>query len=149
MAIPAEQNPILDTTGEFAAVGQSGQVWFLAGSFGSDPVSRTVTVPSGKALFVPIFDSLWWAPDDLDDAAWLAGELGLDPEQMTAEELIELIATYQVAFATSMTVCIDGVAVRNPEQYRAQSESFPLIDTDLLDGLGAEIRQPNSAVGAG
>jgi hypothetical protein len=32
-SIPADQNPIADTTGQFAGMGQSGKVWFLAGTF--------------------------------------------------------------------------------------------------------------------
>ena len=34
LGIPAAENPILDETGEFADVDQSGSVWFLAGNFG-------------------------------------------------------------------------------------------------------------------
>ena len=33
-SIPAAQNPITDTTGEFSDVGQSGPVFFLAGNYG-------------------------------------------------------------------------------------------------------------------
>src|SRR5438552_13367399 len=55
-SIPADINPVADATGQFAAVGQSGPVWFLAGNFGGTTV-RTVTVPAGKALFLPIIDS--------------------------------------------------------------------------------------------
>ncbi|MCC6488482.1 MAG: hypothetical protein IT364_13375 [Candidatus Hydrogenedentes bacterium] len=148
VSIPAAENPILDETGQFAAVGQSGPVWFLAGTFG-ESASRVVTVPRGKALFFPIFNSLWWAPDDLDDASWLAGELGYDASAMTAEELIRLIANYQVDFATSMSVTIDGVPITGLDAYRAESCPTPLTDTDLLDDLGAEISQPNFAIGAG
>lgn len=55
-------NPVLDTTGEFAAAGQEGGIgpgnkfFFLAGTFGFDAV-RTVTVPRGKALFFPIVNT--------------------------------------------------------------------------------------------
>jgi hypothetical protein len=31
LAEPARENPLLDTTGQFAAVNQRGRVWFLAG----------------------------------------------------------------------------------------------------------------------
>src|SRR4051794_2720625 len=34
IAIPADQSPLLDETGKFGGVGQSGPVWFLAGAFG-------------------------------------------------------------------------------------------------------------------
>src|SRR5262245_48114767 len=34
-SIPLARNPVVDTTGAFAAEGQQGHVWFLAGSFGT------------------------------------------------------------------------------------------------------------------
>lgn len=148
VSIPAAENPILDETGEFAGIGQDGPVWFLAGTFGT-AAEREVTIPRGKAVFFPIFNSLWWAPDDLDDASWLAGELGYDAGALTAEELIRLIANYQVDFATSMNVTIDGIPITGLDQYRTESGPFPLTDTDLLDDLGAEISQPNFSIGAG
>ena len=55
-------NPMLDSTGEFAAVGQENGIgpankyFFLAGTFGGD-ATRTVTVPAGKALFFPMINS--------------------------------------------------------------------------------------------
>jgi len=58
---PASTNPVLDTTGEFADVDQSGAVWFLAGSFG-ETLSRTVTIPADKFLFFPIVNSAWVGP---------------------------------------------------------------------------------------
>ena len=51
-------NPLLDQTGQNAALGQSGEVWFLAGTTGGS-AERTVTVPPGKALFFPIVNNLW------------------------------------------------------------------------------------------
>src|SRR2546422_1386860 len=51
LSIPTD-NPVADTTGQFAATGQAGPVWFLAGSFGAT-VTRTVQVPAGKGLFFP------------------------------------------------------------------------------------------------
>jgi hypothetical protein len=55
--------PILDTTGQFAAVGQrngigpANKFFFLVGTFpDAGKVTRTVTVPRGKALFFPIIN---------------------------------------------------------------------------------------------
>jgi hypothetical protein len=60
---PASENPLTDTTGQFAAVNQpNGSVWFLAGNVGGTMV-RTITVPSGKALFFPIVNVF-----DVEDA---------------------------------------------------------------------------------
>src|SRR4030081_3634226 len=59
LAIPKGTNPLLDTTGAKCAVGQGGPVWFLAGTFGSGSVSRSCTVPAGKALFFPVVNAFY------------------------------------------------------------------------------------------
>src|SRR5690348_896589 len=55
---PDGKNPVLDTTGANCAVGQSGHVWFLAGTFfvgpQTGPAVRTCTIPPGQMLFFPI-----------------------------------------------------------------------------------------------
>ena len=57
-SIAAPNNPILDQTGQNAAVNQAGNVWFLAGNTGGTS-ERAVTIPSGKALFCdPQLDSI-------------------------------------------------------------------------------------------
>src|SRR5207302_9915007 len=53
LGIPAAYSPLLDDTGEFASVGQSGPVWFLGGSFG-DSKERSLSIPAGKAIFMPV-----------------------------------------------------------------------------------------------
>src|SRR5438067_24588 len=60
-SVPASRNPGLATDGAVdCSVGQSGDVWFLAGSFQSGGTfSRSCAVPVGKALFVPLINS--WA----------------------------------------------------------------------------------------
>jgi hypothetical protein len=54
---PVPSNPLLDKTGTMCRVGQSSPVFFLVGSLGSDPVTRTCTVPAGKALFLPLINT--------------------------------------------------------------------------------------------
>jgi len=58
-SIPAANNPILDTTGANCNQNQSGRVFFLAGTAGGPAVTRTCTVPVGKALFFPIVNDLF------------------------------------------------------------------------------------------
>lgn len=54
-------NPLLDSTGAYAAAGQENGIgpankyFFLAGNIGGD-VTRTVTVPRGKTLFFPVIN---------------------------------------------------------------------------------------------
>src|SRR5262249_5180929 len=57
-SIPLPFNPVQDTTGAYAGVGQSGPVWFLAGTSGGNVV-RTIVVPPGKSLFFPIVNNIW------------------------------------------------------------------------------------------
>jgi len=69
VAIPAASNPLLDSTGANAAVGQSGKVWFLVGTLGG-PATRTVTVPAGTALFFPIVNYFWVNTPEFGDPPW-------------------------------------------------------------------------------
>ena len=57
LSIPLDQSPILDTTGAFSDVGQSGPVYNLAGTFGGF-VTRSCTIPNGKAILFPIVNYL-------------------------------------------------------------------------------------------
>src|SRR2546427_7156737 len=43
LSIPSDVNPVLDTTGVHCAEGQTGKVWFLAGTFGG-AATRTCTI---------------------------------------------------------------------------------------------------------
>lgn len=61
LSIPADTNPILDETGANCAEGQTGDVWFLAGTFGDSPVVRNCTVPSMMYLFFPILNTVFGA----------------------------------------------------------------------------------------
>jgi len=54
-SIPFATNPILDPTGEDQSQKQSGPVWFLAGDAGG-AVERTVQIPVGRAIFVPLIN---------------------------------------------------------------------------------------------
>jgi hypothetical protein len=53
LTIPAPQNPLLDNTGEFAHINQSGPVFYLAPTLISDQ-SREVTISPGQYLFFPV-----------------------------------------------------------------------------------------------
>jgi hypothetical protein len=55
------RNPIKDTTGAHAARNQPSDVFFLAGTFGTE-VQRRCVVPAGRPLFFPTFNM--WGPGD-------------------------------------------------------------------------------------
>lgn len=49
-------SPIADPTGERCAGKQSGDVWFLAGTYGTRRTVRTCRIPRGKYLFFPLIN---------------------------------------------------------------------------------------------
>jgi hypothetical protein len=109
-SIPADQNPVLDTTGEFGAVGQSGPVWFLAGTFGG-PAERTVTIPAGKALFFPLAEGGWVNTPQFGDPEW-------SPEQ---EAFARSVIGASIDGVVGLSCQIDGQEVANLEDYRFQT----------------------------
>jgi hypothetical protein len=100
---PEEENPILDDTGEDGARGQSGKVWFLAGTFGGS-AERTLTVPAGKALFFPLVNSVFWVPDDGPN-----------------EAAVRALAAADIDATTVLECTVDGVALNGLFFYRAAS----------------------------
>lgn len=53
------RSPIADMSGKRAGRNQPGDVWFLAGSYGGDPVVRSCTVRPGADLFLPAVN-MWF-----------------------------------------------------------------------------------------
>lgn len=128
---PASVNPLLDTTGAHCDVGQTGRVWFLAGTLGpGDPVVRTCAIPTGTALFFPAVNAFCVAEGD--------GSL----------EAQRACAAAFVAGATSTQVEIDGVPVESIASYRALSPAFDLIlPDDNVFGAPAGLYTPTAADG--
>jgi hypothetical protein len=112
-----DANPATDTTGEFAYVNQSGPVFFLAGTFGGE-ANRTVTVRPGKAFFLPISNWVLTYPED--------APLGMTEEEAEAWMRDTLNAAFDGANPADLICEVDGVAVKDPLLYRAQSEAFRL-----------------------
>lgn len=115
LSIPLDQSPVADTTGEFCGVGQSGKVWFLAGSFGGS-VERDCTVPAGNAIFFPIVNIIndYPCPDPSFQPA---------PGQ-TLEEFLTEGADFFISHVTELEAEVDGVALEDLFDYRATSKLF-------------------------
>jgi hypothetical protein len=112
LGVPAAGNPLTDTTGEFCDAGQSGPVWFLAGTFGEPHVvARDCTAPTGKSFFFPVLKSFCAAEGKEDEMRECARGF-LEP-------------------ATGLDVTVDGVELRDLEDYRADSPGFVLTLTQL------------------
>ena len=129
-SLPATNSPIADT-GDCSA-GQSGPVWFLAGAFVSTPLTRTCTVPAGKALFFPIMNA--WA-----DNTWCP-----DWTTYTVDELVGFVQWY-MENAGALACTIDGRpvtglgnAATSPYRVGPQVFSYTLAPEDNIfaNGLG-------------
>jgi hypothetical protein len=107
---PKATSPLFDQTGEYAALGQAGPVWFLAGTMGGD-AERTVTVPSGQALFLPIVNNCWVNVPELGDNPW-------SPEQ---EAYARGVIAANTDAAVDLACEIDGRAVQDIQNYRCQT----------------------------
>lgn len=72
-AIPADMNPINDETGEFAELGDTGDIHYIGGGFFGDVAEREFDVDLGDTLVVPLVNA--WVnqfedgPKDLPEAA--------------------------------------------------------------------------------
>jgi len=120
LGIPAANNPLLDQTGEFCAERQLGDVWYLAGSFGPDPVERTCAVPAETSLFFPIINSLY-------------GAFLNDPPETRTEEFIRGITACPVP-VTFTSVIVDGFVVPRTRQFFSSAADSPLFNLQLAPG---------------
>ncbi len=112
--MPVTRHPLFDTAS--VSEGQSGDVWFLGGTFTSTTSNgvvvgtavRNVTLPEGKALFFPVIDV---------ESATVEGN-GTQIAQLSAA------SQFFVDHANSLSCVIDGQPARNLDHYRTQSPLF-------------------------
>ena len=110
MAAPASTNPILDPDGSYGAMGQSGKVWYLAGTTGG-AATRSLTVPTGTALFFPILNSFWVNTPELGDPPWS------DAQEAYARAYIAA----DVDTAQNLVLEIDGISYPVSPSFRVPS----------------------------
>lgn len=131
VSIPAASNPMNDLTGTFAAIGQSGKVWFLAGTLGPSttpvtPVVRSISIPKGTALFFPLVNYFWINTPEYGDPLWSPTQ-----EAFARDTLATSIDT-----ANGLSLRIDGRSVPNLSDYRFKSTaaecSIPPLATDNI-----------------
>jgi hypothetical protein len=138
-SIPAATNPVLDETGANCAEGQSGPVWFLARTFGG-AVTRSCTVPAGRALFFPVMNLIF-------------GAGARDCEPLNPGVPCNLNALREAAAAPlenppTLEASINGVPVQNLSGYRVQSPVFSVILPEAaIFGLPSGTFEPNVSDG--
>ena len=109
-SIPGSVNPLLDTTGDHCAVGQRGDVWFLAGTFGGTVV-RTCIVPEDKTLFFPVINS---GPFDSPN------QCGQGPDSLGSVKDMRALAAATIDAATNLSVTLDGKSVKQIQRVRSE-----------------------------
>jgi hypothetical protein len=116
-SIPEDRNPIADPTGENCDEGQSGPVWFLAGTFGGLN-ERNCEIPAGKSILFPIMN-----------AACSTLEY---PELQTEAELRSCAISSNEG-VTELRVTIDGQQI-SEQQLRSYRVQSPLFELNLPEG---------------
>ncbi|MGZ8918894.1 MAG: hypothetical protein ACXW0T_11775 [Methylobacter sp.] len=117
LSIPVDQNPMLesDETTEKCMAGQRGDVWFLAGVFGSGSVIRKCSVPEGAGLFFSIANAVYFDSPNV---------CGQGSERTPIREMRAAVAGF-IDEVTSIAVEVDGKPISNI--YRVgRSSVYPL-----------------------
>jgi hypothetical protein len=125
VSIPFTVNPLRDATGEHCMVGQSGDVWYLAGTFyplGSDPVERECSVPAGTAFFVPAVN---FVSINSPDVCGQQGSLSVAELRAQAAAAIDTSA--------NVSVTVDGVPVGNLHRTKSGVFAVTLPDDNLFE----------------
>lgn len=134
-SIPVSSNPILAPSGSYdASISQSGDVWFLAGTFNTTGVVRTVEIPAGKALFIPIFNGVA-SKDDTPD-------FNTPAQRRKAIE----------AYIDQVTVHMFKLDDKKLDNYRVESKPFEFTNfptPDYLGLSGLKLQRPIPAVSDG
>lgn len=107
-ALPVQGHPAIDPNADVAA-GQSGNVWFLAAPFGTQ--ERSITVPAGKALFIPLVNV---DSSSLEEPPFFGA---------TAQEQLA-VATGFASYMTDLSFSVDGKSLSNLGDFYVTSAQF-------------------------
>jgi hypothetical protein len=124
-SLPTNQSPLFDTAD--ADAGQTGDVWFIGGSFDGNPVTRTAVVPKNKLLFIAIITGAF---DNTD----CNGTQRIS-DGFTVSDLRGFVQAY-IDTAQNVSCTIDGAPISGlsdavHSDYRAQSSSANGFSYDL------------------
>jgi hypothetical protein len=130
---PENRNPVSDTTGAFATLGQSGPVWFVAGTWGGS-VQREFSVPTDTALFFP-----------LANVVAGAGFGDCTPPNCDVSSLTQLARNFMDTTVVALQASVDGVNLPDLFRMRAVSpEPFAVtFPAGAVFGLPAGTFEPN------
>ena len=113
LAIPVDSNPTFDSTGANCSLGESAQIFFLAGEGSGKPVTRACTVSATKPLFFPIINV---ECSNVEKAPFFGATDG--DRAACATQFADGIGI------SSLKVTLDGVNVPGLDRFRATSPPF-------------------------
>lgn len=114
-SFPVATNPLLDTTGEFAHLGDVGGPVFFVAAGGAGTVSREFTVPGDRFLFFPMFTVAFYVGpgDTLADAQQFVDGLFATTTELHASvdgvPIPDLFSRWEVSPVFSLTIPPDGL----------------------------------------
>jgi hypothetical protein len=124
VALPAAENPITDTTGQFCNKNQDGKVWFLAGTAGGS-VARKCTIPAGKAILFPIITAEWSVGEAVANGGNCFVPAAISGTSKAALQACAKAAIDLVNGPGGLKKAdVDGISVQNLDKYRVQSPLF-------------------------
>jgi hypothetical protein len=130
-SFPLAQFPPSQSGQVDCSAGQSGPVWFLAGTTGQGPVTRECSdyIPKGKALFFPVITYLndYPCPDPNFQP----------PPGQTLEQFLTEGAAAIIDLVTELEVVVDGHPLNDLFTYRATSQLFTFMADPSLVAFDA------------
>ena len=132
---PANDNPVLDTTGVNCAVNQPVPgVFLLAGTFDGSTVTRSCTVPVGTAFLIPILNDAFFAQQT-------------DPPDQRTEAFVRAQVTC-VETSPTLSLVVDGEALPNPASYLEKSTLFSVnLPPNNVFGAPPQLLSPSADEG--
>lgn len=114
--------PYKDPDGRLCDLGQSGPVWFLAGTDGSFDAKRECVVPKGKHLFLPVINMIHHSPRTQDKSRIPSCKEMQGGAAVNNDRLVSAI------------VFVDGVRINDISAFRVRSKGcFQLFANDPTD----------------
>ena len=121
LSIPGAVNPLNDVTGQYCMVGQSGDTWFLGGSFNGGTVSRSCSLPQGARLFFPVANAVNF------DTPGVCGQ----GASLTVSQLRGFSASF-IDSLTRVSATLNGVPVRDVRRLRSKVFALALPGENLF-----------------
>lgn len=114
LSIPAPLSQFTEGAVDACSTGQSGPAWFLVGKlFVGGTSIRSCTLPANKALFLPVYNSIWI------DTPNICGQ----GASMTVRDMRGFAAAGVAALST-MSVELDGKPIGGLREHRHKSKIF-------------------------